>query len=45
MQIGGLGSRFSGTYFVTDTTHTIGAGGYTTRFSARREDFEGGSAS
>jgi Bacteriophage probable baseplate hub protein len=45
VQIGGLGSRFSGTYFVTETTHTIGAGGYTTRFSARREDFEGGKAS
>jgi len=45
VQIGGLGSRFSGTYFVTDTTHTIGASGYTTRFNARREDFEGGKAS
>ncbi len=42
--IGGVGSRFSGTYFVTETTHTIGANGYTTRFSARREDFDGGSA-
>jgi len=35
--IGGLGNRFSGTYFVTETTHTIGEGGYTTSFSARRE--------
>lgn len=38
VQIGGLGARFSGTYFVTDTTHTIGDSGYTTRFNARRED-------
>ena len=29
---------FSGTYFVTGTTHTIGDGGYTTKFDARRED-------
>ncbi len=41
IQISGVGSRFSGTYFITDTTHTIGDGGYTTKFSARRED-EGG---
>lgn len=38
VQIEGLGSRFSGMYFVTETTHTIGESGYTTRFSARRED-------
>jgi phage protein D len=36
--IGGLGARFSGTYFITDTTHTMGDGGYTTQFNARRED-------
>lgn len=36
--IGNLGSRFSGEYFITDTTHTIGDGGYITRFNARRED-------
>jgi len=41
IQIGGLGSRFSGTYFLTETTHTIGVSGYTTRFSARREDEKG----
>ena len=35
--IGGIGSRFGGNYFVTETTHSIGPGGYTTRFSARRE--------
>lgn len=39
--IGGIGARFGGTYFVTETTHTINAQGYLTRFSARRED-EGG---
>jgi phage protein D len=38
VKIVGLGARFSGTYFVTQTTHTIGDGGYTTRFEARRED-------
>jgi phage protein D len=38
VRIGGVGSRFSGTYFVTDTTHTIGDTGYTTKFNARREN-------
>ena len=33
----GLGTRFSGVYLVTTTTHTIGDGGYTTDFSARME--------
>jgi phage protein D len=37
LDIRGLGSRFSGTYLVTSTTHTIGDGGYTTDFSARME--------
>ena len=37
-QIGGLGKYFSGTYFITDTTHTIGSDGYRTTFNARRED-------
>lgn len=36
--IDGLGDRFSGTYFVTDTTHTIGDSGYQTTFNARREE-------
>jgi phage protein D len=36
--IDGIGSRLSGEYFVTETTHTMGNGGYVTRFSARRED-------
>lgn len=38
VRIEGVGARFSGTYFVTETTHTIGDSGYTTKFSARRED-------
>ncbi|BAH40478.1 MAG TPA: hypothetical protein DGD08_04700 [Gemmatimonas aurantiaca] len=36
--IGNIGSRFSGVYFVTDTTHTIGESGYTTQFNCYRED-------
>ena len=38
LKIDKIGSRFSGIYFVTETTHTIGDSGYTTRFTARRED-------
>ena len=38
LMIEGLGSRFSGTYFVTDTTHTINDSGYITKFNARREE-------
>jgi uncharacterized protein len=34
--ITGVGARFSGTYFITDTTHTLGGNGYTTSFHARR---------
>jgi phage protein D len=30
--------RFSGIYLVTETTHTIGDGGYTTDFTARKEE-------
>ncbi len=43
IQIKGLGERFSGTdakpnvYLVTSTTHSLGAGGYTTDFTARME--------
>jgi phage protein D len=37
VEIEGLGARFSGTYYVTSTTHTVGDSGYTTRFEARRE--------
>jgi phage protein D len=45
VQIDGVGSRFSGTYFITDTNHTIGSAGYTTKFNARREDEGGGNGS
>ena len=38
VQIGGLGARFSGRYFVTSTTHAIGDGGYSTQFECRREE-------
>jgi phage protein D len=41
IEIGGVGARLGGTYFVTETTHTLGEGGYTTRFTARREDSAG----
>lgn len=33
--LSGLGERFSGTYYVTDVTHTIDTGGYRTRFEVR----------
>jgi uncharacterized protein len=36
--IDGLGDRLSGTYFLTDTAHTIGDSGYQTTFNARREE-------
>jgi len=36
--VDGLGDRFSGTYYVTDTTHAIGDSGYQTTFNARREE-------
>jgi Bacteriophage probable baseplate hub protein len=36
--IKGFGPRFSGTYFLTETTHTIDNSGYITRFQARREE-------
>jgi phage protein D len=39
-----LGPTFSGAYFVTETTHTIGDGGYRTNFSCRREGPEPGAA-
>lgn len=37
LSIGGVGSRSSGRYLVTATTHSIGDSGYTTRFECRRE--------
>jgi Bacteriophage probable baseplate hub protein len=38
LELAGLGDRYSGRYFVTATTHTIGDGGYTTQFTCRREE-------
>jgi phage protein D len=38
LEIDGLGDRFSGRYFVTSTTHSIGDSGYTTQFECRREE-------
>jgi phage protein D len=40
VKIIGLGKRFSGTYFVIKTTHTINDSGYVTKFTARREKGE-----
>lgn len=40
VRIAGLGARFSGTYFVIKTTHTINDSGYVTKFTARREQGE-----
>jgi phage protein D len=43
VEILGVGSRLSGSYFITDTTHTIDSSGYHTSFNARRETaLEGG---
>ena len=33
----GAGGDFNGQYYVMETTHTIGGGGYRTEFKARRE--------
>ena len=41
VDMGGLGQRFSGRYFVTDTTHAVGDSGYTTQFGCRREEVKG----
>ena len=38
VRIAGLGVRFSGEYFITDTTHTISDAGYITKFNGRREE-------
>jgi phage protein D len=37
VEIANLGDRFSGTYYITETTHRIGNNGYTTGFKGRRE--------
>jgi phage protein D len=38
VEILGLGDTFTGTYTVTASTHSIGAGGYITEFDARLEE-------
>ena len=38
IEVQGLGRTFDGQYFLKSTTHTIGAGGYTTEFEARKEE-------
>jgi uncharacterized protein len=37
VKIEGLGDRYSGVYYVTSTTHTLGENGYRTQFEARRD--------
>jgi phage protein D len=39
LEITDVGSRFSGPYLVTSSTHTIDDGGYKTSFTARREKY------
>jgi phage protein D len=36
IELDGLGPRFSGLYYITQSTHSIGAGGYHTTFSVKR---------
>lgn len=38
VNIGNLGARLSGRYFVEETTHSFSDAGYTTKFKAHRED-------
>lgn len=38
--IRGLGTRFSGRYLITSSTHSIGDSGYTTQFEARMEELK-----
>jgi uncharacterized protein len=39
LEITDVGSRFSGPYLVTSSSHTIDDGGYKTSFTARREKY------
>src|SRR5262249_5651832 len=41
VEVGGLGERFSGRYFATETPHAVGDSGYTTQFGCRREEVKG----
>lgn len=38
LEIGNLGERYNGLYYVLESTHTLGDGGYKTQFKARREE-------
>lgn len=44
MTLSGLGDRFSGTYYVKQVEHEIGASGYGTRFEVRKSYDEGARA-
>lgn len=41
VELEGLGSRYSGTYYVTSVSHSLGGSGFTTSFGVRRV-FDGG---
>jgi phage protein D len=41
VMISGIGQRFDGRYFVTESTHTISDAGYVTQFGFRREEIQG----
>ena len=43
VEIGGVGARLSGRYFVEETTHSLSDAGYVTKFKARRESVRSGS--
>jgi hypothetical protein len=36
VEIAGVGTRYSGTYYVTKVAHSIGDGGYTSEFECQR---------
>jgi len=39
IDVAGLGERFSGKYRITQSTHSLGASGYTVSFQARKQVF------
>ena len=39
IEVVGVGSRFEGPYFITQTTHTLDDNGYRTQFTGRREKY------
>jgi uncharacterized protein len=41
LQLQGLGTRYSGSYLVRETTHSIGSSGYTVQFTASMEILRG----